>query len=871
MANRSDAEQHKIELNAAEKTKFSLVNLLVRMGVSSDKKAREQLYGKYGNEMAESGAKENFKEEYTGKAWQNLALLNYIKKKVVRGEILDPKTLEFRSVEGVKAESKKERRALTEKKKSVAGEVMDQAAKDAIEVNETFAENLTPAEILELSGFEVVNKGKTVAWIFKGLNTPNGKVNSRRGFLLTKKILAEINRKENGELVYDNKNKVTLLVYKWLWEKIYHSGRVENKYHVKAFKQSQEFLKSEIARLQMVVNERSGRVAGPDAAAKPVRGHIDQSKRAESHGKSTPVEPVKPAPAVPAEPVKPSPAAPVQPVEPRSAPEVVRQKETVAWNKDILLTFDDSLQNSLDIIEHLERSGVKEYRFFAEFATALKPDVLKDMGVFKNKRSDKITPGKWLTEYIDLKRGGMSRTEYIRKYMIKDGSNEKMTNYVGMGDKIREKFKKLYPGNWMDKLQETFAYHAAILHPINSGDRKNHIQFWNADQIKEDILTFEEFMKAWLGVPEFKVRYLRPPVGGGFGFDTAWGGSGKTNNAQKMIDVVKSFRPDAQWQLWNVDSGDTRLHGRKVDSADVARRAVANVGRAPLRSYEPEKRTVLLMHAANFGGKKGGNLDTLVNEIDVKYKEKKKEKAEGQNGSANKAPEVIKQTGKIPPVEEISRGLEGIQEKYRHYFTEEDKRFVNETIGKFKPGLVDQNKDQYLVVVDRAKQFAAVVYFAISDHQYHLVGNFGSMTSTGKQKPSADSWATPLGVYNLKPFYEQREASGKEKWRTEGTGHAGFGPRGSRVFHLGYVDVNSPKGKNASIAMHKTSRSGQSLLGRTSASHGCIRVADGFIDLLDKKDIFDSKFGYHVIVGDSSTNNQPKYSDVDHGRRESKQ
>ena len=68
--------------------------------------------------------------------------------------------------------------------------------------------------------------------------------------------------------------------------------------------------------------------------------------------------------------------------------------------------------------------------------------------------------------------------------------------------------------------------------------------------------------------------------------------------------------------------------------------------------------------------------------------------------------------------------------------------------------------------------------------------------------------------------------------------------------------------------MHKTSRGSLGYLGKVSKSHGCIRAADGFIDLLEKKKLLDSNFGHHVVVGDSSTNNESKYLDVYHGKRE---
>lgn len=874
MAERSDADLHKIEVAAANKTQVSIVGLLLRMKINPERHVRVKIYQKYREEMAKSNPGKNFNEPYGGKAWQNLAMLAYIKSRVLNGEVLDGKTLEFRPLAAVKDRMK------VMEKGPVAGEVMDEAAKEVTaepgdEEAEVFANNLTPVQILKLSGFEVVRKGKVVAWVFEGLDTPRGKVNSSRGFILSKAFVKELNRRdEKGELIYDNKDKVKLVVYKHLWEKIYRSGKVGDKYHIRAFKQSQAFLKSEIDKLEkVVVGEKPNVMPEKPKDVKPAEPKQPEVKPAKPEVK--PAEPKQPdvKPAEPKSEVKPA-EPEVKPVEPKpevkpAEPERVAEgKETPAWNKEITLTFDDSLKGSEDIIQRLEGQGITDYRFFAEFATALKTDVLKDMGISgNNKYSNKITPGKWLTEYVDRKRGSMSRTDYIRQHMLKDGADGKSTDYKSMGSRIRAKFQQLYPTNWMDKLQETFAYHAAILHPLNTADRRNHIQHWTPEQIKEDILTFEEFMKAWLGVDDFKVRYLRPPVGGGFGFDKAWKSGTGMGNAAKLVNVLKEFRPNAKWQLWNVDSGDTRRQADQV--ASTAEKAVRNPSRADFHTYEPRGKTIVLMHTKYYSGANGHRLDSLVGQIDKKYKEREARKA--APAPAPVRPERVSRAGEIPSYDETVKGMEWVKEKYRHYFDAADRKFLADTIVKFKSDLVDQNRDQYMVVVDRAKQFAALVFFSAATGEYKVVGNFGAMTSTGKQNPSSKSWATPMGVFNLKPFYEKRVAAGKREWRTQGTGHAGFGPRGSRVFHLGYVDVNSPWRKNASIAMHKTDRGSQRHLGETSKSHGCIRMADGFIDLLDKKKLLDSEFGHHVIVGDSSTNNEPKYPDVDHGKREMKQ
>lgn len=818
MSERSDAQIHKVELRAVNNTPGSIVNLLSRMQINFDRPFREKLWNKHKDDIAKDNPDQNFDSRYVGKAWQNIALLNYIKKRVSGGEILDGKSKEFRTVGAMKEQVKdaagKERREIQEPKpkKSPKEELEQEAAKD---LAKTEPVKRAPARW----------KGRLPS-VPRPVPTPAPK---------------------NVPVEKPAPTPEPISVPKPV-----------------------PVAKPETAPAPKAPARWKGRAP---SAPRPVPEPTPVPAPAPAPApKPVPVAKSTPTPApVPVEvprPVEKPAPAPV----PKPAPVLVEkpaeqneQRETLGWNKEIVLTFDDSLKDSWDIIQHLEQKGVTDYRFFAEFATALKPSVLKDMGIVNNQRSNKLKPGKWLTEYIDRKRGTMPRTEYIRKYMIKNESDKNSTNYLSMGAKIKAKFQQQYPTNWMDKLQETFAYHAAILHPLHTRDHKNHIEFWTPEQIKEDIATFEEFMKAWLDVPDFKVRYLRPPVGGGFGFDKAWGGSGEMGNAAKLENVLKEFRPDAKWQLWNVDTEDTRKKDGKIDSAAVAKRAVDNPSRTNFHPYEPRGKTIVLMHTKYYGGGNAARLDDLVDQIDTKYKER---------GAKKAVPERAESTGKpegIPAYNETVSGMEKVEEKYRHYFSADDKQFVFNTIEKFKRDLVDQNKDQYMVIVDRAKQFSALVYFSAGEGKYKIVGNFGAMTSTGSQRPNVKSWATPMGAYNLQPFIDKRVASGRPEWRTEGTGGAGFGPKGSRVFHLGYVDVNSKWGKNASIAMHKTSRAAQADLGRATKSHGCIRVADGFIDLLGEKRLIDSEYGHHVIVGDSSTNNKSKYADLDHGRREMKQ
>ncbi|KKQ70279.1 MAG: hypothetical protein US92_C0010G0011 [Candidatus Peregrinibacteria bacterium GW2011_GWA2_38_36] len=608
-----------------------------------------------------------------------------------------------------------------------------------------------------------------------------------------------------------------------------------------------------------------------------------------------------------------------------------KNNEKPEWNEKVILTFDDSLKNSLDIARHLEQKGITNYRFYGEAATAIRSEVLRDMGIFKNRDSRKLTPGKWLTEYVDKKRGSMSRENYMREYMIK-GSESEGTNYLAKGEEIRKMYQSLYPNNWLIKIEETFGYHAAMLHP-SPIDTKNHIQWWKPDQIAEDIETYETFIRAWLNIPQFQVRHLRTPGGGGFGFDTT---RRDETNARKLTDTVKKIRPNATWEMWDVDSHDSDKTVKYVNYAETARLTIATINDPFDKKFTPQNKAIVLMHSNHYEQKDLGKIDTMTREIKDAYNANKTESNEHRlaqkqaivkvenawvryypgtesfakviaklekgttvfvkrrvNGSdgwleiESGSPKI--ETGYMhesqlksakdteqdslttapiatpPSIETIRDMIQEIPEKYRHYFTSEDRKFISSTISNFANN-IDRSKDQYLIAVDRGnKQFAALLFFKASTNTFEIVGNFGTKVSTGKEDVSSRSWATPLGLYDLKPYTDKRERMGKPEWRSDGKG-GGFGPKGSRVFHLGHVDVHSPypDGKGgrakASIAMHKTSRGALSLLGKRAASHGCIRASDEFIDLLDKQRLTDSSHGRYIVVGDSDNDNRPKYA-----------
>ena len=80
-----------------------------------------------------------------------------------------------------------------------------------------------------------------------------------------------------------------------------------------------------------------------------------ESDAAAARAQANRVEILPPAP-------KPVPKTP----EVKNKPTLAESLETADWNKDVILTFDDSLRNAPDIIRRLESNGIKNYRFYGE-------------------------------------------------------------------------------------------------------------------------------------------------------------------------------------------------------------------------------------------------------------------------------------------------------------------------------------------------------------------------------------------------------------------------------------------------------------------------------------------------------------------------
>jgi hypothetical protein len=108
-AEKTPDQLHESQNRAAEKVKSSIVNLLNALGVSSTIEHRGQIWEKFFSRIQQENSEITAQDQGYSRSGkknerQNLALLKFIKGRIERQEILDPRTLEFKSVNRAKLE-----------------------------------------------------------------------------------------------------------------------------------------------------------------------------------------------------------------------------------------------------------------------------------------------------------------------------------------------------------------------------------------------------------------------------------------------------------------------------------------------------------------------------------------------------------------------------------------------------------------------------------------------------------------------------------------------------------------------------------------------------------------------------------------------
>ena len=96
MGAEKSADLNRSQVETADKTKYSIIALLSRLGASKEKttlESRKDLWSKYQEEIRKGT---DVDEKYSGKAEQNIAMLKYLKGRIKGGEVFDVETLEFK-------------------------------------------------------------------------------------------------------------------------------------------------------------------------------------------------------------------------------------------------------------------------------------------------------------------------------------------------------------------------------------------------------------------------------------------------------------------------------------------------------------------------------------------------------------------------------------------------------------------------------------------------------------------------------------------------------------------------------------------------------------------------------------------------------
>lgn len=153
-----------------------------------------------------------------------------------------------------------------------------------------FTKGMELKDIIAKMGDDFEFDGKSISWKFK-LTVDGKEVISERSFRVSKRFLKELNKPDKEGRLYNTKDKIKLCAYKWLFDKIYKGEMKKAKGVVVQFKESQEFLKAEIARLTKEVEEPT--IDKPKAAGTPASSDDTQSGESKSSGKAE----KRPAPA----------------------------------------------------------------------------------------------------------------------------------------------------------------------------------------------------------------------------------------------------------------------------------------------------------------------------------------------------------------------------------------------------------------------------------------------------------------------------------------------------------------------------------------------------------------------------------------------
>jgi hypothetical protein len=377
------------------------------------------------------------------------------------------------------------------------------------------------------------------------------------------------------------------------------------------------------------------------------------------------------------------------PVRVEKNPEGVEFKETVAWNKDIIPTYDDGPKTgngvvsdvTVDIMKASYERGVNNFEFYWLGANLLRTDVSREMGIGQKndvpRLGNNVKPGEWMKWIEANKPAKMSRAEFIKSII-----DPKVISLCQ---------RMLAIKNPDTDLADMIAFHG-ITHEASAGGK--HTSSLSEAQIRDELEFFQELIRAAFGVPDYMVAKGRTPYGAGLVFETDNAANKFQNRNGKISAAAKKVNPNFKWNAWHVDTFDWQNDG-KFNSSAIARDAVEAVS--------VDKKRVLMHERFYEGGAK--NVARLYDDL-AKASEKPKKVEVG------KRVELVEQLGQWTK-EEINKMLVDAQK------IKDPNRRMEFIVGKFMG--TEFYYDSQLPILDKGKLRVRLETFDCVTFIYNMV------------------------------------------------------------------------------------------------------------------------------------------------------
>lgn len=298
------------------------------------------------------------------------------------------------------------------------------------------------------------------------------------------------------------------------------------------------------------------------------------------------------------------------PLRPKTRPaevvkETFRHKETVEWNKRVIPTFDDGPvvdflgrggvdDVTLDVMKASYEKGVNNLELYWLGANMLKPRVLRSMGLKEHRgvprvgRRSKVRPGHWM-KWVDNNRGAQSRKAFIKSLL-----NPRVVE-------LCKRMKALLPPG--QDISDLIGFHGITHEASTSG---KHVSQLSPTEIVDEIVFFQEIIRAAFDEPGYRVKKGRTPYGSGMKFDISNPAKKHEGRYRRLRAAAKRVNPDFQWNAWHADAEDWTNDGRF---------SVDKVGRQVSKNVRGGRTGYILMHERYYTGG-AGRIASLYDDLE---------------------------------------------------------------------------------------------------------------------------------------------------------------------------------------------------------------------------------------------------------------